>query len=231
LNKATTASSADTAKNLCWDCKQESSGEPFCDHCGKIQPAGPGTDYFQFMGLPRRLGIDLPDLERRFYDLSRKFHPDFFQGRDGHEQQVSLENASVLNQAYRALREPFSRAEYLVKLTQGSDHEIAAAPPNELLEEVFEFNERLQEFQAENDEGAKRNLAPALEEDKRRFAEKNEAIRAALDALFQRWDAAADAGEETAGILEELRGLLSQRKYIQNAVRDITETLSCLTSA
>jgi molecular chaperone HscB len=231
LNKATAASSPDAAKNLCWDCKQESAVAPFCDHCGKIQPAGPGTDYFQFMGLPPRLQIDLKELERRFYELSRKFHPDFYQAGDAHEQQVSLENSSVLNQAYRTLREPFFRAEYLVKLTQGSDHEIAAAPPSELLEEVFEFNERLHEFQAEDDEGVKKNLAPALEEDKRRFQEKDEALRTALDTQFQRWDAAADAGEETAGILEELRGLLSQRKYIQNAVRDITETLSCLTSA
>ena len=231
MNKATTSSAPSAAKNLCWDCKQEIAAAPFCDHCGKIQPAGPGTDYFQFMGLPCRLQIDPKDLERRFYDMSRKFHPDFYQSADARERQFSLENSAVLNRAYRTLREPFARAEYLVKLTHGSDQEIAAAPPNELLEEVFEFNERLQEFQEENDEGAKKSLAPALEEDKRRFEEKDETLRTALDALFQRWDAAADAGEETAGILEELRGLLSQRKYIQNAVRDITETLSCLTSA
>jgi molecular chaperone HscB len=231
LNKAPAASSPNAAKDLCWDCKQEGAVAPFCEHCGKIQPAGPGTDYFQFMALPRRLQIDPKNLERRFYEMSRTFHPDFYQSADAREQQISLENSSVLNQAYRTLREPFARAEYLVKLTQGSDQEIAAAPPNELLEEVFEFNERLQEFQAENDQDLKKSLAPALEKDKRRFEEKDEALRAGLDALFQRWDAAADAREETAGILDELRGLLSQRKYIQNAVRDITETLSCLTSA
>ncbi|MEE8109989.1 MAG: Fe-S protein assembly co-chaperone HscB [bacterium] len=225
------ADTTETAKNLCWNCKDETAGAPFCEHCAKIQPAGPGTDFFQFIGLPRLLQIDPKDLERRFYELSRKFHPDFYQSADDYERRLSLENSAILNQAYRALREPFARTEYLVKLVQGFEVEIAASPPHELLEEVFEFNERLQEFQTESDEERRQGLASELENDKRNFEEKNTALRSALDRLFHNWDAESDAGGDTAEIVDELRTLLSQRKYIQNAVRDITEALTCLTSA
>lgn len=225
---AARAASAETAQNLCWHCKQETAAAPFCDHCAKIQPAGAGTDYFKFMGLPRRLQIDPKDLERRFYELSRKFHPDFYLNAGEHEQRLSLENSAVLNRSYRALREPFARAEYLVKLIQGSDQEIAASPPRELLEEVFEFNERLQEIRGKRDGDRTRTLASQLENDRRRFEAKDAALRSGLEDLFRRWDAAAEAGKDTAEILGELKALLSQRKYIQNTVRDITEALSCL---
>ena len=229
----TGAFSGQTARHLCWDCNQETAGGPLCEHCSKIQPAGPGTDHFQFMGLPRRLRIDVPDLERRFYDLSRTLHPDFYQNAESYEQRVSLENSAVLNRAYRALREPFARAEYLVKLEFGSDKELVPSPPDEFLEQVFEFNERLQEFQSEDDEGRKLALGAELKEDQRRFEEREAALLSRLDDLFGRWDAAADAGgrgEDPAETLEDLKTVLSQRKYIQNAVRDITEALHCHTS-
>ncbi|MFQ5693703.1 MAG: hypothetical protein ACE5IM_11745, partial [Nitrospinota bacterium] len=95
------------------------------------------------------------------------------------------------------------------------------------LEEVFEFNERLQAFREESEGGRRRELAAELEADRRRFEEKASALRSRLDDLFGRWDAGEDPGE----IVEALRSLLSQRKYIQNAVRDISEALRCPTSA
>ncbi len=222
--------SGQAARQLCWDCNHETAGGPFCEHCSKIQPAGPGTDHFHFMGLPRRLRIDARDLERRFYDLSRTLHPDCYQNAESYEQRVSLESSAVLNRAYRALREPFARAEYLLKLESGSDKELAPSPPNEFLEQVFEFNERLQDFQTEEDEGRKKALGAELKEDQHRFEEREAALLSRLDDLFDRWDAAADAGDDPAETLENLRTLLSQRKYIQNAVRDITEALHCHTS-
>ena len=228
--------SEQAGRHLCWHCSQATGGGPFCEHCSKIQPAGPGTDHFQFMGLPRRLRIDVEDLERRFYALSRTFHPDFYQNAESYEQRVSLENSAILNRAYRDLREPFARTEYLVKLVSGSDIELVPAPPDEFLEQVFEFNERLEEFQSEDDEESKKRLGAELEEDQGRFEEQEAALRSRLDELFGRWDAAADAGgkgeggEDPAETLEDLKTVLSQRKYIQNAVRDITEALHCHTS-
>lgn len=188
-------------------------------------------DFFTVLGLSRRMTIDKDDLERRYYDRSRKTHPDYFQDSDPYEQQLSLEQSAILNQAYQTLRESFSRAECLVKLVQGSDQDIAAEPPQELLEKVFDFNERLQDLRAEQDEDRRKGLAKFLDNDKAQFLEKETALKKHLDVLFARWDATSDAGEDTSATVESLRSLLAQRKYVQNAISDIEEVINCPTSA
>ena len=64
------------------ECRSCGAGAPvdehFCPQCSRILAIGRHGDYFGFFGLPRRLQLDLQDLERRFRDLSRKFHPDFY---------------------------------------------------------------------------------------------------------------------------------------------------------
>ncbi len=118
------------ARSLCWNCQSEVGGEYFCDRCVKIQPTPLRVDYFQHLGLSRHLAIDLQELERRFHELSRKFHPDFFQRSSEREKAISLENSALLNTAYRTLRDPILRVEYLISLEEGAVKDIPAkAPP------------------------------------------------------------------------------------------------------
>src|SRR5215471_12128914 len=98
----------------CWSCGQAASGH-FCEACGRIQPAQ-STDYFSFFSLPRKLNIDLAGLEREFYRLSRKLHPDLFARSSSQEQEWSTEKTSQLNDAYRTLKDPIARTEYLLEL-------------------------------------------------------------------------------------------------------------------
>ena len=56
-------------------------------------------DYFAVFGLPRKVGLDREEMERRFYELSRKFHPDFFQSATPAEQAKSLEQSALVNPA------------------------------------------------------------------------------------------------------------------------------------
>src|ERR1051325_9161662 len=109
-----------TNGHACWSCGDMRAAH-FCEACGHLQPALP-TDYFSFFGLPRKLNVDLAGLEREFYSLSRKLHPDLYARADSREQQWSLEKSSQLNDAYRTLRDPISRTEYLLKL-EGVDLE------------------------------------------------------------------------------------------------------------
>src|SRR2546430_881013 len=109
-------------------------------------------DHFEVFGLPRRLGIDTAELQRKFYELSRRHHPDFHQTAPPEEQARALEASARLNAAYRALRDPILRVEYLVRLEEGRDTKEGAtvkpkAPP-ELLEEMFEIQEALVEAKA-----------------------------------------------------------------------------------
>ena len=131
----------------CWNCSAATGGAHFCPACGKIQPLPRGADYFAFFGLPRKLAIDLADLEQRFHSLSWKLHPDNFVRASEDERQLSLDRSSQLNDAYRTLRDPVARVEYLLGLAgmRKEGQKKQQAPP-ELLEEVFELNESLDEL-------------------------------------------------------------------------------------
>src|SRR2546427_4438912 len=109
-------------------------------------------DHFEVFGLPRRLAVDTAELQRKFYELSRRYHPDFHQAAPPEEQVRALEASAGLNAAYRTLRDPIARIEYLVRLEEGRDTKEGAtvkpkAPP-ELLEEMFEIQEALAEAKA-----------------------------------------------------------------------------------
>ena len=74
------------------------------------------SGFYAFLGLDEQLAIDLEDLQKRFYELSRKLHPDLSARADRQEQEWSLEQSSLLNDAYRTLKDPIRRTEYLLQL-------------------------------------------------------------------------------------------------------------------
>jgi len=161
------------------------------------------SDYFEFFDLPRNLALDAKDLEKRFYSLSRRFHPDLYARRSAEEREYALEASAVLNDAYRVLKEPIARANYLLKL-EGFDvgEQGSKDVPPELLEEMFELNMALEEA----DLGQ-------LESSRRRF----EQMLGNLDGEIERQFAMWDAGHRREA-LAELRGLLNRRKYITNLI-------------
>ena len=73
-------------------------------------------NYFEVFDLPKILGIDPGALERKFHELSRKYHPDYFTTASADEKQKALAMTSLLNDAYRTLRHPVRRVEYLLEL-------------------------------------------------------------------------------------------------------------------
>jgi molecular chaperone HscB len=219
----------------------------FCESCGKLQPATP-TDFFSFFGLPRKLNVDLAALEREFYSLSRKLHPDLYARAESREQQWSLEKSSQLNDAYRTLREPISRTEYLLKLEgvdleeqsksatekarQTGEQKKQIVPP-ELLEEVFELNMQLEEARmnktmGETDEQLATDLRATKENLQNKYRELDEELR----GYWNEWDALVDkhpSGEisesERKPVRDKMLGLLNRRSYIRNLVRDVNEVL------
>jgi molecular chaperone HscB len=159
--------------------------------------------YFDFLDLPRHLTIDAKDLEKRFYALSRQLHPDLHSRKSQAEREQAEESTAVLNDAYRTLRDPIARAEYLLKL-EGFDigEQTTKDVPPELLEEVFELNMALEEADVEQ-----------LESARKRFEGMRGEIDAELEQTFGKWDATKNREALTA-----VRGLLNRRKYITNLI-------------
>ena len=222
----TMAETMTISQDVCSHCGA-SSKDHFCAACGHIQPVGRDTDYFVFLGLSRKLSLNEADLEKSFYALSRQFHPDFFMNAGPEERQASMERSSLLNDAYRTLRDPISRALYLLSL-EGYKEAEKRAPPD-LLEEVFELNMQVEEIKAAKKMGDDYEVAQArlsLEEALGNLQEKMAEIDGRLRALFGAWDAALDKGpEERRPVLGRLSELLSHRSYIRNLVRDIKEEI------
>jgi len=159
------------------------------------------ADYFEFFDLPRELRIDPLELEKRFYNLSRKWHPDLFARKSREEQDLALESSAILNDAYRTLKDPISRTKYLLKL-EGFDvaEQGTKDVPPELLEEIFELNMALEDDP---------DYAPALD----RFLHLRAGVDAELESQFEAWDRTKDRA-----VLAELRSLLNRRKYISNLI-------------
>jgi molecular chaperone HscB len=249
-DKHTSAVSVDTNGNSvsaqCWSCGDQRAAH-FCNSCGHVQPPRP-VDYFSFFGLLAKMNIDTAQLEREFYKLSRKLHPDLAARHGEREQAWSLEQTSQLNDAYRTLKDPIARTEYLMKLegvqleeqskaatdtareTGGTKKQVV---PPELLEEVFEFNMQLEEARmnkkiGEHDE----NLAAELQQTKQNLQAKYDALMNELKGYWDQWDALVDRfhvgddiSEERAKVRDKMVGLLNRRTYIRNLVRDVNEVL------
>ena len=170
-------------------------------------------DYFTFFGLAPKLTLDTADLQSRFYRLSREFHPDRYARRSPAEQQYALDATALLNNAYRVLRDPVQRAEYLLS-QQGFDigQQRSNDVPPELLEEVFELNVLLEET-GHRDE---------LEQARARFVNMLDENDKELQGLYEKHD--ASNGDRV--ILQTIRGVLNRRRYIQNLVRDVEKALA-----
>lgn len=236
------------ATHPCWSCGDMRAAH-FCTSCGRVQPAVP-TDYFAFFGLPRKLTVDTVALEREMYMLSRKLHPDLFVRATSQEQQWSLEQSSKLNDAYRTLRDPIARTEYLLKLqgVQLEEQSKAATEqarvtgelkkqvvPPDLLEEVFELNMQLEELKANKKLGEDDpNLTRDLEQAKAGFEAKLSDIGSELQQYWGEWDALIDREQHGESVSEEDRhrvrdklvDVLNRRSYIRNLVRDVTAALA-----
>ncbi len=221
------------ARSMCWHCQSEVSGEYFCERCVKVQPVSKEADYFTCLGFPRRLTIDPQELEAKFYELSRAFHPDFYQNKSETEQAISLSNAATLNTAYRTLRDPIQRAEYLVDLEAGSVKEIRTSPPADLFEEILGLQETLEEYRASDqssDDG--RRLRTQLQTEQHRLEQRKREMEAQLERLFMEWDDLQERGEATSQtraerdrLLKLMREILSNRTYVKNIVNDLVATI------
>jgi molecular chaperone HscB len=182
-------------------------------------------DHFEVFGLPRRLGLDAAALQARFYELSRQYHPDFHHGATPAAQAEALEASARLNAAYRTLRDPIARVEYLVRLQEGRDTKeggaVKPAAPPELLAEMFEIQEALEEARAGGlDATGRASLAAQLGRLRERFEAESARLRGPLSAA---WDAAEPAARPAR--LAECKAALAARAYLRTVIDDLEAAL------
>jgi molecular chaperone HscB len=131
-----------------------------------VQPPDSQADHFQVLGVDKAFALDLGALERRYKDLTRILHPDRFARADPRARRASLARTVQLNDAWRTLKDPVRRAEYVLKLAglevggedgttrRGGNGERQRVPvPQALLLEVMELREGLAEARTRDPAG------------------------------------------------------------------------------
>ncbi len=189
------------------------------------------ADYFAVFGLPRKLWLEMSSLEQKFLQLSWKLHPDNFVNASDQERELSLKRSSELNDAYRVLRDPLARVEYLLEIEgQRKEGEKKQQAPPELLEEVFELNESLDELREARESGGNlAELKTKLQSAESNFQEKLEEVDAQLQFVAKEWDTAVDANADSAvreKIFARMNDLLNRRAYIRNLVASVEKELA-----
>src|ERR1700761_3734191 len=200
-------------------------------------------NYFAQFGLPRHLNIDTAALEKSFYAQSRKLHPDRFASRPPAEQEAALAASSQLNDAYRTLRDPIARTEYLLEIegiqleeqsraatdaARASGTEKKQVAPPDLLEEAFELNMQLEEMRMAKQMGDDDPQTRAdLESARTKFTAMLSDAQQQLETLWSQWDTAEDANDPAASdaAKQSMVALLNRRSYIRNLVRDVNAAL------
>jgi molecular chaperone HscB len=206
--EASTATTRD-----CWKCGATAPVGLVCAACGAVQSIAPDADLFTVLGLPRRLAVDVEDLERRYHAASRDVHPDRYQTAGARDLELSVAASAAVNRAYRTLRDPIARGRYWLELHGRRLGDDGPRVPPQIAAEVFETQEKLAELR-----GARGAEAEALRSEVRALRDAfDERVRGLRDAL------ARDYARAEAPSLDELRRRLSEIAYLRTLLGDIED--------
>jgi molecular chaperone HscB len=159
-------------------------------------------DFFEFYDIPESFNIDAAALKKKFYALSKQYHPDFHAGEDEARQQEILEISTINNKAYQTLSDPAKRLEYILKqhdlVSEGAKPQL----PADFLMEMMDLNERLMEADNADDVAKVRSETLAVEDD----------LNSQLETLTADYETLNDTAKESR--LNDIADIYFRSKYL-----------------
>lgn len=204
----------------CWRCDHPHPPTLFCPACEAIQLLSSQVDYFTLLGLPRQPAVKETELAKRYYELSRRLHPDLFQTGTKQEKEASLQNTAILNRAYRTLRDTVQRGQYWLELhgeRLGKDNNRV---PPKLAALVFDIQEKLDEIRESRRNGNVTAGQAELAEMSNDLEGQLSQLRGALDQNLARWGEAHEQ-KDFSLLLVSLKNTLSEIAYLRTLLRDV----------
>jgi molecular chaperone HscB len=116
-------------------------------------------NYFELFEIPVQLKVDRNSLAKRFFELSKKYHPDYFVRETEDAQLEALENSAQLNKAFKTFQSQDETIKYVLTLKGLLQEEEKYELPTVFLMEVMDINEQLMEA---DDELTKTGLQLAI---------------------------------------------------------------------
>ena len=195
----------------CIACNHEMRTAVVCDYCHALNPVSAPTDYFALLGVPRQYDLDADALRRRFLALNRHAHPDFHADDSPEVVELALNVSSAVNDAYRTLNDPVSRAEYLLGLLGGAASAEDRSTPNGFLVEVADLQERIHDARAEGDTTTLQQMAAELNE-------RYQAMLATLADLYGQFEAQVGCEAARQSELKRIRRHLNAISYVRKLI-------------
>ena len=235
MENKTTQTRPVSTEQTCWACHHSAGTGHLCQRCGALQPLPNSENHFAVMGLRPRLNLDPSHLQKRFYELSRNYHPDFYQTKTPTERSISETVTALINTAYETLNDPIGRIEYLLALEGMAIEQANSKPPVDLFEEILSVQEALgdlRDARLRKTDATNAAMVIILKTKENLEARQTE-LRKRLEALSQRWDARLESSptgqgsdsEEKNEILTGLREAMAETAYLRTVLRDIRKTV------
>lgn len=202
----------------CWRCQSEVPVAVLCSRCGAIQPLPSQLDYFRVLGVEQNPALDESALSTRYYELSRRLHPDLYQTASVQEREASLHNSAIINRAYRTLRDPVQRGVYWLEFHGEKLGANNNRVPPQLASLVFAVQEQLEELRDARRAGKQAEVDDALSQLRTQLEEQRAQTQAALTRNFSRWQ---EHKGEASALLAELKSVLSEMAYLRTLLRDV----------
>ena len=188
----------------CQSCGDSLISPLFCFSCNSLQTISDDIDHFEVMGMPHCFEIDSEELENLYQRLTLEMHPDFFGAAPEEQKRLSEKSSVMLNAAYSTLREPASRAGYLLSLFAKGKNLQTDKLPEGFLQDMFIFQESLDEILESSDQSALCKMNEDLQY-RYNFIESNYA------SLFKK----LETSPENTEILQQLQTQLNTERYLR----------------
>lgn len=201
----------------CVACHRAMNTPVVCDYCHTLNPISGPTDYFQLLSLPRRFDLDPEELRRKYLALNRYAHPDFYTSGDSEVRELSLSVSASINNAYRTLSDPISRAGYLVEVLGGKSSAENKAVPEGFLGEVMMLREEIEQAKAQGDQ-------PTLARIKADLQERMGLMIGRLKELFAGFDTTVACEAVRLDELSRIRVELNAISYIRRILSQMPAT-------
>lgn len=205
----------------CPHCEKEVAGGEFCPHCKRILPVKENQSPYQILGYDtEHMRVDLADLEKRLFELSKKFHPDRFASKSPREVQLSHDWSSAINNAYRTLKSPLSRAKYFVERELGSLEEKSSKVPMDMADLFFETQDALDVIRESNGD--------APEDTRKQVRQAEQELRGKIVDLDRRLENSFGEYDRQPGpgVVEKIREILYERSYITSFLRQVDSVVN-----
>ncbi|MCK4601520.1 MAG: Fe-S protein assembly co-chaperone HscB, partial [Phycisphaerae bacterium] len=199
----------------CKHCEKPMSTPLVCDYCHALNPAAASAaDHFTLFGLPQQYDIDERELQHKYLALNRHAHPDFHAGDSAEVQELHLRISATINNAYRTLKDPAGRADYLLELLGGKTSAADKSVPEGFLQTMMMMQEELADAKSSDDLAELERIGRVLQT-------QHDGLMHRVAGLFAEFHEAVACEAVRIGLLDEIRKQLNAVSYVKKLLSQV----------